>query len=51
MAKKRDLSDKLVSVRQAQLPLLDKICSTPTAPPLLKAKKLKFWLPEYLRPT
>jgi hypothetical protein len=49
MNKKQDLSDKKISVCHAPLPplppLLDEICLD-TTEVALKARKLKFWLPE-----
>jgi hypothetical protein len=51
MAKKHDLSEKKFSVCHAPLPLpFAYIFATPTASPL-KARKLKFWLPEFFGPT
>jgi hypothetical protein len=46
MAKKHDLSEKKNSVRHAPLPpVLDGICLDATEV-ALKARRLKFWLPE-----
>jgi hypothetical protein len=44
-----DLSDKRMSDCHAQLPLYENICVTPMASSL-KARNLKFWLPESFRP-
>jgi hypothetical protein len=47
MAKKHDLSEKKFFVCHAPLPLvLDEICLDATEV-ALKARKLKFWLPEF----
>jgi hypothetical protein len=51
MAKKHDLSEKKFSVCHAPLPpLLAEICLD-AAEVALKARKLKFWLPESFGPT
>jgi hypothetical protein len=48
MAKKHDMSEKKISVFHA--PLLDEICLD-ASEVALKARTLKFWLPEYFGPT
>jgi hypothetical protein len=51
MAKKPDLTEKMFSVCHASLPpVLDEICFDATEV-ALKARKLKFWLPESFEST